>query len=147
MRLSSFSTVIVTCLLIGSQSFAKDAKPLKVVAPDLVIENAEQGAYCKVDEKTHDVDPRDLKPLSVIPRKHSFMFGWRMAIKTSRKSVLVQERSADGKGKSGMPFQAVPKFGYIYNFTDIVAGVGKGKYSKTIFVEDLPVKTFTYEVR
>lgn len=147
MRLALFSTVISICLLTGSQSVAKDAKPLKVIAPDLVIQSAEQGAFFKLDEKTGDADPRDFKQLSVIPRKHAFMFGWRMAIETSRKSVLVQERSADGGGKQGMPFRRVPKFGYIYNFTDIVAGTARGKKSKTIFVENLPIKTFKYEVQ
>ncbi len=118
--------------LTGSQSFAKDVKPLKEVAPDLVIKSAEQGAFFKLDKKTGDVDPRDFKPLSVIPRKHAFMFGWRMAVETSRKSILVQERTVDGSGKQGMPFRRTPKFGYIYNFTDIVAGTARGKSSKTI---------------
>lgn len=147
MRRALFSTVIATCLMIGGPSFAKDSQPLKTIAPDLIIQSAEQGAFFKFDEKTHDVDPRDFKPLSVIPRKHAFMFGWRMAVKTDRKSILVQEKSEGGNGKNGMPFQRSPRFGYIYNFTDIVDGVAKGKYSKTIFVENVPVKTFSYEVR
>jgi hypothetical protein len=140
--------VSVTYLVIPSLAKSPPDRPLKVIAPDLIIESAEQGAfYDKNYVSAQDIDPRNFKALNVVPRPHSFMFGWRMKVKTTRKSILVQERTVDGKGKQGLPFHATPRFGYICNCTDIVQGVGPGKDSTTVYVEHVPVVTFTATIK
>ena len=120
---------------------AKENVPLKVIAPDLVIESAEQGAF--YDDP---VNPKHFKSLNVVPQPHRFLFGWRMKVVTTRKSILVQERTLEGHGKQGQRFNAVPQDGYVYNATDIVAGYPAGTFKKRIFVENVPVVTFTYTI-
>jgi hypothetical protein len=115
-------------------------EPLKVIAPDLIIETAEQGEF--FDDPA---DPRHFKRSDVVGKK-SGLFGWRMKVKTTRKSILVQERATRGESH-GLPFQAVPKYGYLFGGAPIVQDVPPGKYSSTVFVENLPVKTFTMTVK
>ncbi|HEY9871497.1 MAG TPA: hypothetical protein V6D08_20235 [Candidatus Obscuribacterales bacterium] len=138
-----FSFVLLLLLFAGIVlCAAKESVPLKVIAPDLVIESVEQGEF--LDDPA---DPRHFRRTDVVPRKNRYLFGWRMKVKTTRKSILVQERGPAGKGHNGVPFQAVPKHGYIFQASDIVAGVSPGKYSATIYVENVPVTTVTSTVK
>jgi len=119
---------------------ADDVKPLKIIAPDLVIDTVEQGEF--LDDPP---DPRHFKPSNVVG-KHTGLFGWRMKINTTRKTVLVQEKAVKGSANA-LPFKAVPKFGYIFSAKDIVTGVSSGYYASTIFVENVPVTTLTMVVK
>jgi hypothetical protein len=69
-----------------------------------------------------------------------------MKVNTTRRSVAVQVKAAKGKAH-GLPFQATPKFGYIFAASEIVDGVSPGSYSHTIYVENQPIKTFPYEIK
>lgn len=147
-RTLAAAIAILILLAAPAMTQSRPHQPVKIIAPDLIIETAEQGAfYDKTYKRAQDIDPRNFKPLNVIPRPHSFMFGWRMKVKTTRKSILVQERSKDEKGRQGQPFRAVPKFGYICNCTDVVEGVGPGTESTTVYIENVPVATFTSTVK
>lgn len=141
--LLAVSLSVSSLLLAGGLACAKSGivKPLKVIAPDLVIESAEQGEFIG-----DPADPLHFKKSDVV-EKSTGLFGWRMKIKTTRKSLLVQEKGV-GKGQpNALPIKRIPKNGYIFAATDIVAGVPPGKYTSVIFVENLPIKTFTMVVK
>ncbi len=154
-RTTAISALVVLWALVAVPAFATDpvvvkpklVQPLKVIAPDLIIETAEQGEFHKMDKDGFHVDPLSFKRTDVVPHKDRYMFGWRMKVTTTRKFVLVQERSPNGKGRQGQPFQAIPKEGYIFNATDVVVGVPRGKRSTRVYVEDVPIETFTSTVK
>lgn len=126
---------------------AKEHLPLKVIAPDLIIETAEQGEFTKVNEKTQRADPLSFRPARIVPHKNRELFGWRIKVKTTRPSILVQEHSVDGKGKQGVPTRLVPEHGYIFRGTDYVETIPAGKCSYVIYVEKQPVVTFSFEIK
>lgn len=135
---------VTIALLIGLLAFssyadAKEATPLKAIAPDLVIESAEIGQFLN-----DPADPRDFRPTTVIG-KDCRLFGWRMKVKTTRKAVLIQEKSGTGQ-IAALPVRLSPKYGYLFAPREIVMGVSPGKYSSTVFVENVRVKTFTWTV-
>lgn len=134
-------SVLVLTSVVAIPVLAKSlpSQPLKVIAPDLIIETAEQGEF--LDDPA---DPRHFKRSDVVGKKCG-LFGWRMKVRTTRKSILVQERADKGESH-GVPFQAVPKYGYLFGGAPIVQGVPPGKYTSTVFVENVPVKTFTMTV-
>lgn len=150
-QILQLTAVIATLKLLALPVLASPrsevAQPVKMIAPDLIIEIVEQGEFLEVDEKTHRADPRSFKAASIVPHRNRYLFGWRMKIKTTRKSILVQEHSVDGKGKQGAPTRLVPQHDYIFRSTDYVETIPAGKYTYVLFVENQPVKTFSYELK
>jgi hypothetical protein len=141
MRKSLITLLLLFVISGPSPCVAKESLPLKVIAPDLVIESAEQGEF--LDDPA---DPRRFKTGDIVGKKCG-LFGWRMKVKTTRKLILVQEKGS-GKGQgNALPVRKTPKHGYLFSAADIVQGVPRGKYSSTVFVENVPVKTFTRTVK
>lgn len=128
-------------LSVNGLASAKDITPLKVVAPDLVIESAEQGEF--MDDPA---DPRHFKPSNTVG-KQCGLFGWRMKVRTSRKVILVQETSSRKAQANALAIKRTPQYGYLFVGRDIVQGVSPGKYSATVLVEKVPIKTFTWTVK
>jgi hypothetical protein len=138
----SAQTMLLVLFFLIAPAIAGESKPLKVIAPDLVIESAEQGEF--LDDPP---DPRHFQVSNTVPHTNRRLFGWRLKANTKRQSILVQERSVDGKGKQGVPGRLKPRYGYIFHATDLVETVPPGKYSYTVFLENQPVKTFSYELK
>ncbi len=127
-------------LSVNGLASAKDITPLKVIAPDLVIESAEQGEF--MDDPA---DPRHFK-LSNTVGKQCGLFGWRVKVRTSRKVILVQETSARKGQANAFAVKRMPQYGYLFVGRDIVQGVSPGNYSATVVVERVPIRTFTWTV-
>jgi hypothetical protein len=133
--------MLIALLISGASAIAKEIEPLKVIAPDLVIESAEQGQF--LDDPA---DPRHFKPTNIVG-ENCGLFGWRMKVRTTKKVVLIQEKGAEKGQPNALPLHGEPKYGYLFAAREIVRGVSPGKYSMTVCVENVPVKTFTYIVR
>ena len=132
--------VLVIPALIPALAKSLPNKPLKVIAPDLIIETAELGEF--LDDPA---DPRHFKQSDVVGKKCG-LFGWRMKVRTTRNSVLVQDKATQKGDPSGLPVRRVPKYGYLFSAGDIVQSVSPGQYSSTVFVENIPIKTFVMTV-
>jgi hypothetical protein len=137
-------SALVAVIYLAIPALAKSLpnKPLKTIAPDLIIETAEQGEF--LDDPA---DPLHFSATNVVPHRNRYLFGWRLKVKTVRQKILVQERSIDGRGKQGVPGYFKPKDGYLFHATDLVETIPSGKYTRTVFVENQPVKTFSYEIK
>jgi hypothetical protein len=133
--------VALALAMCASASTATDVTFPKIIAPDLVIESAEQGEF--LDDPA---DPRHFKPSDKVGKKCG-LFGWRMRVKTSRARILIQERGANKGEPDALPIQREPKYGYLYSAVNIVQGVPAGNYSSTVYVENVSVKTFTMIVK
>lgn len=132
---------VVGALSVNGLASAKDITALKVIAPDLVIESAEQGEF--MDEPA---DPRHFKPSNIVG-KQCGLFGWRMKVRTSKKVVLVQETSARKGQANAFAVKRTPQYGYLFVARDIVRGVSPGEYSSTVLVENVPIRTFKWTVK
>jgi hypothetical protein len=128
------AALIATVILSGSV-YAKDAQPLKVIAPDLIVETAEYGAFVSKGGVTKFV------PTTTIGRPGLGEYGWRLKLKTTRDSVHWSETGDNGP-KLVHVFTSKPEHGYIEHHLDWVNGI-KGKFAITVNVENVPVKTFT----
>jgi hypothetical protein len=137
-----FLSVLLAFFMFASAATAADAIFPKTIAPDLVIESVEQGAF--LDDPA---DPRHFRLTNVVPHRNRYLFGWRMKVTTTRKSILVQELDPNGKGRNGMPVRSVPKAGYIFRATDLVSSLQPGRREYKISVENQPVKYFSYVIK
>jgi len=137
-RLAVSAAVVLS---VNGYVLAEDALPLKVIAPDLVIESAEQGEF--MDDPA---DPRHFKPSNTVG-KQCGLFGWRMKVRTSRKVILVQETSARKVQANAFAVKRMPQYGYLFSARDIVQGVSPGDYSSTVLVENVPIRTFKWTVK
>jgi hypothetical protein len=136
-----YLSVPLGLFMLASAATAADSTFPKRIAPDLVIESAEQGEF--LDDP---VDPRHFKRSDTVGKKCG-LFGWRMKVKTTRTQILVQEKGTKKGDPGALPLQREPKYGYLYSGVDIVQGVPAGNYASTIYVENVPVKTFTMIVK
>lgn len=132
---------VAGALSVNGLASAKAITPLKVIAPDLVIESAEQCEF--MDDPA---DPRHFKPSNIVG-KQCGLFGWRMKVRTSRKVVLVQETSARKGQAKALPLKRAPQYGYLFAAREIVPGVSPGAYSATVLVENVPIRTFRWTVK
>ncbi len=110
-------------------------RPLKVIAPDLIVETAEYGAFVSNGNATK------FTPTTKISRNGLGEYGWRLRLKTTRKAVYWSE-TGDNAPKLVRVYKARPVNGYIEHHLDWVSGI-KGKFAITVNVENVPVKTFT----
>jgi hypothetical protein len=133
--------VLVSLLLAFCRPIhAENGKPLKVIGSDLTIQTAEQGEFL-----SKPADPRRFKP-SNFAGKTTGLFGWRMKVQTTRKSILVEEQDSLANGYT-MSFKAVPKFGYIYSANDLLRTAAPGKYESRVLIDNEPVANFTVTVK
>jgi len=132
-------------MLLSGAALAGESKPLKVIAPDLVVEAAEFGAF------PAGKGPRDRKGKEVVfvPTEHvdkvGFSYGWRIKLQTPRKTVHVYPVWGDHAKEQKIQLGAVEKVvdGYIYHDWDEV-GAKEHRHSVTVYVEGTPVKSFVY---
>jgi hypothetical protein len=136
LKLVSVALLLAFCAPINAQN----AKPLKVLGSDLTIQTAEQGEFL-----SKPADPRRFKP-SNFAGKTTGLFGWRMKVQTTRKSILVEEQDSLANGYT-MSFKAVPKFGYIYSANDLLRTAAPGKYESRVLIDNEPIMTFTVTVK
>src|SRR5271170_3816372 len=80
MSRSVLATLIIMFLAAAAVA-APETKPLKVIAPDLIIESAEYGAFVPRGDVTMFV------PTTNIARPDLAQYGWRLKLKTTRNEV------------------------------------------------------------
>jgi hypothetical protein len=136
-----FLSALLAFSLFASAATALDATFPKRIAPDLVVESVEQGEFLN-----NPADPRHFKPSNTIGKKCG-LFGWRMKVKTTRTHILVQEKGTEPGESNGQPMQETPKYGYLYSGTETLSMLPPGKYTFCMYVENVPVKTFTMTVK
>jgi hypothetical protein len=130
----SVLATLMTMFLAAAAVAATETKPLKVIAPDLIVESAEYGAFVPRGDVTMFV------PLTTIRRPELGQYGWRLKLKTTRKEVHWSETGGKAP-KLIHVFTSRPVHGYIDHHLDWVSS--KGKFAITVNVENIPVKTFT----
>jgi hypothetical protein len=135
-----FLFVFLAMFILASAATAADSTFPKRIAPDLVIESAEQGEFLSAP-----ADPRHFKRSDTVGKKCG-LFGWRMKVRTTMTQILVQEKGAEKGQPDALPMQCEAKYSYLFAARQIVQGVSPGKYSMMVFVEKIPVKKFTFFV-
>lgn len=136
-----FILALLAFCMFASAATAADAVFPKRIAPDLVIESAEQGEF--LDDPA---DPRHFKHSDTIGKKCG-LFGWRMKVKTTRTQILVQEKGTEPGESNGQPMRETPKYGYLYSGTETLSMLPPGKCTFCMYVENVRVKTFKMTVK
>ena len=154
--LSLFLALFLATSLVASPVWSKEHKePLKVIAPDLIVESCEFGKF------PHKFAPMDEVPhekVKFIPTNiaegFGYSYGYRLVLKTSRKKVHWTHVVGASPGVD--PSKAKPRKiqpekvtgdGIFYFNFPIVAGYGKGKYWIKVWVEDEPLPVMYYTVK
>ena len=126
-------------MIVQAAPEAKTVRTFKVIAPDLVIESAEYGAFVTSDNKTKFVQT------TTVSRPGLGEYGWRLKVKTTRKVIHWSETGDTGPAITHV-FESAPENGYIQHHLDW-AGDIKGTFHITVNIEGQPVKTFTIKVQ
>jgi hypothetical protein len=140
---------IVLCTLFAvilpPRMVAQESWQPVTVAPDLKVMSAEFGAF------PAGKGPKDRKGKAVVftptdkADKAGFSYGWRIKLRTPRKTVHVYpvwgDHATDQKVQLGSAETIVD--GYIYRDWDEV-GAAKPRHSVTVYIEGKPVRTFVY---
>ncbi len=133
-------------LLNFASTTAKETKPLKVIAPDLIVESLDFGKYPD-GKDSHSVKPRSVNFIPVpshVASSEGYVYGYRLKLKTTRSKVLLNQ--AFDKSPKGSGWAAKPTDGFIYEDWPL-DGVRNGKHSVSVWVEGVALPTLVYTVK
>lgn len=140
------SLLIAVLFWIGGHAHAKEPTPLKVIAPDVVVESFEFGKYPS-GKDPHAVDATKVKFIpvpSLIASEEGYFYGYRLKLKTTRTKVFLNQ--AFGKSAKGLGWYAKPNNGIIYEEW-LLDGVRNGKRSVMVWVEGVELPPLVYTVK
>jgi hypothetical protein len=149
---SVLSLLIIIFLWIGGHADAKPSAPLKVIAPDLIVESLEFGKFPS-GYGPHDLPPNKVKFIPVprrIVSEESYSYGYRIKLKTTRPTVLIwqafdswpENPKQKGQGRHEKPSAN----GCIYE-TWPLDGVRNGPRWVKVWVENIELPKLTYTVK
>lgn len=133
------SFLLTVLALMSVAAFSEAAvQPLKIIAPDLVVESCELGKF----PDHHAPSDKQNKVIfipTIVSKCCGYSFGYRIKLRTTRKQVKIAEQF-EGFPSTPAGRMETPKNGLIYRDWDD-GGVRKGPYWVRIWVEDveLPV--------
>lgn len=118
----------------------KEKKPLKVVAPDLVVESFEFGEF---PDGAKELDPTKER---FIPKKKTpgGFIGYRLKLKTNRKEITWRRDLDETKGKD---HKEKVVNGLVYEKWVVVAGFPKGKHVIRGWIEGVELPPITYTIK
>lgn len=145
-KLIQFLALILATLFVASPMFARDgSKPLKEIAPDLVVESFDFGKF-PVGHGPGDVPAEKVKfiPVKVVKKnKLGFSYGYRLKVKTPRPKILWRHKMRVEGRDHEIPISS----GLYYKDWDIVSGYPKGRYEIRGWVEGIELPAISYRIK
>jgi hypothetical protein len=144
---------IATALFLGYSNIAKaETKPLKVVAPDLVVESFEFGKYTEgkgpIDDHSGKSNYEFIPVPSNVAKETGCGYGYRIRLKTHRTKIRIGQsvdKPFPHEPKKGEGRQTTPVDGCIYDEW-LLDGFKNGSYSVRVWVEDVELPKLNYKV-
>jgi hypothetical protein len=131
---------VTTIFLQLSSCFAKEQKPILVIAPDLIIESCQVGKFrCDLSPTRVPISKVQFTPSDV---SDGGCYGYRIKLRTTRKQVKISEEFELFKEKSVGRLET-PVDGIIYRDWDD-AGLHKGPHTVKVWVDDIELPTLHY---
>lgn len=153
--------IIVSSFLAPELSYAKrESKPVKVIAPDLIVESFEFGKFPDKFCPMNNIPHENIKfiPCKIV-KGIGYNWGYRLKLKTSRTKIklcsdgdYLSQRGPEA-AKPHLPFKdvnaiEVPQDGFFYDDRYVLTfGFRKGQYWTKVWIEGVELPPLIYTIK